>query len=116
MKGAAPQKFDFDEWMRLARCDPAEFERRRRVAIESAISHASARSQHKLRGLQWRIDMERQRARSPMAACIRISSMMWESVAGQGGLLEVLEALRTGDARRPRSVRREADILTFKPR
>src|SRR5690606_39594129 len=33
----------------------------------------------KLRGLQFRVDMERRRAKSPMAACIAISAMMHDS-------------------------------------
>jgi hypothetical protein len=71
---------DFDTWAELARTDKDEFERRRRAVIEGVIIAADPDSQPRLRALQWRIDMERQRARTPLAACIRISAMMWESI------------------------------------
>jgi Protein of unknown function (DUF3135) len=116
MTRSGTEKFDFDAWMTLARADPEEFERRRRAAIERAISRASLRSQPRLRGLQWRIDMERERARTPMAACIRLSSMMWDSVAGEGGLLRALEAFREGTLEELQGPRRGADILPFSGR
>ena len=69
--------FDFDEWAMLARTAPDEFEQRRRAVIESVIS--SSDHVRRLRGLQWRIDIERERARTPLQACVRLSSMMWDS-------------------------------------
>ena len=69
--------FDFDEWAMLARTDPDEFELRRCAVIESLIS--SSGHVRRLRGLQWRIDLERKRARTPLEACVRLSSLMWDS-------------------------------------
>ena len=69
--------FDFDEWAMLARTAPDEFEQRRRAVIESLIS--SSDHVRRLRGLQWRIDLEISRARNPMDACVRLSNMMWDS-------------------------------------
>ena len=69
--------FDFDEWALLARTAPDEFEQRRRALIESLIS--SSGHVRRMRGLQWRIDLERMRARNPMDACVRLSNMMWDS-------------------------------------
>lgn len=93
---AAPQfcfSFDFDEWARLARTDPFAFEARRLDTIESFLSQFPPPEQRRLRGLQFRIDMERRRARTPLAACIRISSMMWDSLLGRHGLKSALEQL-----------------------
>jgi hypothetical protein len=73
------QPFDFDAWAALAQNDPAEFELRRQQAIEALIQSASPTHQRRLRGLQFRIDMERARCRSPMAACIRLYQMTIDS-------------------------------------
>jgi hypothetical protein len=82
--------FDFDEWATLARVDPYAFEERRLALIENFLGQFPATEQRRLRGLQFRIDMERQRARTPMAACLRISSMMWDSLLGSHGLKSAL--------------------------
>ena len=79
-------KMDFDAWSAMARNDPEAFESMRLAAIEAAIASAPAAKRERLRRLQWRIDQERRRARTPLAACMRISRMMWRSVLGPGGL------------------------------
>jgi hypothetical protein len=68
--------FDFDQWARLARRDPAAFEARRMAMIERIIESADDDQRRRLRGLQFRIDMERRRARNPMDACMRLNRMM----------------------------------------
>ncbi|MCK7583290.1 MAG: DUF3135 domain-containing protein [Chromatiales bacterium] len=51
--------------------DPFAFEARR-LAIDRVVpSPVSPPDQRRLRGLQFRIDMERRRARTPMAACLQ---------------------------------------------
>lgn len=84
---------DFDEWATLARTDPGAFEARRLALIEAFLSQFPNADQRRLRGLQFRIDMERRRARTPMAACLKISSMMWDSLLGTHGLKNALDAL-----------------------
>lgn len=74
----AVSEFDFDEWARIAREDPAEFERRRVAAIEALIASAPDR-RARLEGTQWRLDRERELAHTPLKACLRISAMMWDS-------------------------------------
>lgn len=81
---------DFDQWRLLARSDPEAFESRRREVIDAAIARAPAKRQPRLRGLQWRIDLMRRRASTPLAACITLSDMMWQAFAGSNGLLERL--------------------------
>lgn len=71
------ENFDFDEWSTLANMSPKEFEDRRHHAIENVIANGT--NVRRLRGLQCRIDLERRRARTPLKACIRLSSMMWDS-------------------------------------
>lgn len=72
------ENFNFDEWSCLARVAPDEFETRRHSAIEKLIANGT--NARRLRGLQCRIDLERIRARTPLKACLRLSSMMWDSL------------------------------------
>ncbi len=74
----------------LAEQDPDAFERRRHEIIESALVRVPEERSQRMRRLQWRIDQERLRCRTPLAACIALSRMMWDSVTGNHGLLEVL--------------------------
>ncbi len=79
-------EFDFDAWSDMAKNDPETFEKMRLAAIEDVIEKAPEDNRERLRRLQWRIDQERRLARTPMAACLRISRMMWRMVLGEGGL------------------------------
>ena len=85
--------FDFDEWSRLAKTDPAAFETRRLALIEAYLHRFPPQPQRRLRGVQFRIDMERRRARTPMAGCLKLSAMMWESLLGDRGLKAALDSL-----------------------
>jgi hypothetical protein len=84
-------KFDFDEWAKLARDDPDEFERRRRATIDAFIASAPAQ-RRRLEGTQWRLDRERELAHTPLKACLRISAMMWESLLEMKSGLEGVAA------------------------
>lgn len=86
-------ELNFDQWAEIARTDPSRFEQMRLAAIEQCIGNAPPAQQQRLRRLQWRIDQERRRASNPLAACIRVSRMMWQSLLGQGGLCERLNTL-----------------------
>jgi hypothetical protein len=66
--------FDFDEWVVLAKTAPDEFEKRRRSVVENLISNSD--NIRRLRGLQCSIDLERIRARTPLKACLRLSTLM----------------------------------------
>jgi hypothetical protein len=71
--------FDFDRWADLAQQDPAVFERLRQLTVELAILKHSRRNRERLQGLQWRIDRVREQARTPMAACVHLSDLMWDT-------------------------------------
>ncbi|MBC7779951.1 MAG: DUF3135 domain-containing protein [Proteobacteria bacterium] len=77
----ATSGFDFDEWRRLHSADPQAFEQRRVAAIESVIAQAPTAIRPRLRGVQFRLDLERSRAGSDLAACLKTHAMMWESLA-----------------------------------
>ena len=82
--------FDFDHWAALARDDPDRFEELRRHRVDELIQRSAPQQQQRLRGIQFRIDMERRRASTPMGACVRIQSLMWDSVLGPDGFYERL--------------------------
>ncbi|MDJ0739608.1 MAG: DUF3135 domain-containing protein [Gammaproteobacteria bacterium] len=104
-------EIDFDAWAKMARNDPEGFEAMRQKAIAEVIDRAPAANRERLRRLQWRIDQERRLARTPMAACLRISRMMWRSVLGPNGLSDrfaELQRLFDGEVARPLPVEAEA--------
>jgi hypothetical protein len=85
--------FNFDDWARLAQTDPAAFEGRRQAWVEGLIAQAPDALRLRLRGLQFQIDMERRRARTPMGSCLRLSSLMWQTFAGENGFQAQLNDL-----------------------
>lgn len=109
---SASASLDFDHWARLAREQPLEFERQRRALIRRTIAQADSGSRDRLRRLQWRVDMERDRSADPLASCIRIYRMMWASFAGERGLVS---ALRTacGEATPSQPLWSQGRVLSF---
>ena len=108
MKEDATAEFDFEHWTSLAEHDPEAFERQREETIDAFIERAPAHMQQRLRGLQWQIDHVRGQSKSPMAACMRLSHMMWDRLVGEQGLLEALNSL-TGagsDTPKPKTLAR----------
>lgn len=88
MSGISKRTFVFDEWKKLAETNPKAFEFTRRRMIDSLI--AEAKASDRLRRLQWRIDVERQRSSTPLSACVRLSNMMLDFLYGNGGLAKTL--------------------------
>jgi hypothetical protein len=82
-------RIDFDEWVKIARENPQEFERKRRELINNFIVSAPPEQQKKLRELQVIIDAERAMSGTPLEACQRISAMMMEEVEKEGGLSDI---------------------------
>jgi hypothetical protein len=106
---------DFDEWAALAKTDPEAFEQRRQAAIDDFIGTAPEEYRQRLRGLQFRVDMERARASNPLSATIRISNMMWSAF---GEMREALNRAANGPEVRPAGPQdlHQAQILPFSPR
>ncbi|MCZ6855935.1 MAG: DUF3135 domain-containing protein [Gammaproteobacteria bacterium] len=72
----------FDVLAEMARNDPEGLETLRRSLTEAVIESASnEQTRKRLKGLQFRVDMERQRASTALLAAIRISEMMCRSLA-----------------------------------
>lgn len=95
-------KWDFNEWMNLASSDPEAFEARRQQVVHELIEESPRERRQRLRCLQWRIDQVRQRSSTPMAGCISLYGMMWESLLGDGGLAEALNQAAGASPPRPR--------------
>ncbi len=96
--------FDFDTWSSMARQDPAKFEAMRQQMIDDLIDSTPAHLRPRIIGLQWKIDQMRRQTNNPLAACIQISNLMWDSVLGEKGLLNAL--------RQPKSI---LNILKSRP-
>jgi hypothetical protein len=98
---------DFDELVRLYKTDPTAFEQLRRDLCEQLIESAPERMRQRLRGIQFKVDMTRRKARTPLSACLSLSKMMQES------LMELQAALNNpGEFLRQRTPT-EATVLPF---
>jgi hypothetical protein len=72
----------FDVLVDMARNDPQRLEQLRLELTSRVIDSAATEQKRKrLEGLQFRVDLERRRARSPLSATIKISEMMCHSLA-----------------------------------
>ena len=73
-------KLDFDELKQLHQSNPEAFEDLRSQIINEHLDgyQGNEESTRKLRGLQFKIDMERRRQRPAMGNCVKMSSMMWD--------------------------------------
>lgn len=105
-------KMGFEEWSALASDDPQAFEQLRGQVISDFLDHIPAEQQLRLRRLQWRIDQIRDRSSNPMSATIDLYSMMWDQLAGDGGMLEILGRMKVSGEKPLKS----AKILAFRPR
>lgn len=70
---------DFDKLKHLAETDPESLEQLRESMINDLIESAPEEYRRRLRGLQFRIDMEREKADTPISSCVAISQMMHDS-------------------------------------
>src|SRR3569623_2455619 len=82
--------FNFADRAALAKSDPQPFEEKRRAVIEQVIAAAPGKQQPRLRGLQWRRDIERGQCRHPLVSCTRMFNKMWAAVYGEGGRVDAL--------------------------
>ena len=72
----------FDVLVDMARNEPDQLEALRQKLTNNIINNVDdEHKRRRLQGLQFRVDMERKKAKSPLAATIRISEMMCQSLA-----------------------------------
>jgi len=109
--------FDFDEWLELSKRDPESFETRRLQSIEELINSAPEERQQRLRCLQWKIDRVRDKMATPLAACVAISDMMWDSLDKLNQLYHDCESVTSlKDGKRVMTPLPKAKIMQFSPR
>jgi hypothetical protein len=103
--------FDFDAWAKLAKDDPAEFERRRERMVRDAIDRAPPAFRQRLEGLQCALDLERKRSVTPLASCVRMNSLMW---IGFYRLRKQLMAKAPDASRAQTEPRRSAQVIPLR--
>ncbi|OPX54153.1 Protein of unknown function [Oceanospirillum multiglobuliferum] len=69
----------FDVLMELAQNHPEELEQIRIQLSQEILDDATPRLKQRLEGLNFRMNMERQRAKNPLQCCIRITALMHDS-------------------------------------
>ena len=74
------EKFNFDMWCELSQSNPEAFEELRQKTLDEFIEGVDEYRQHRLRCLQWKVDRVREMNPTPLAACVAISDMMWDSL------------------------------------
>lgn len=70
---------DHERLSQLVRDDPQAFETLRNELIADFIGHEPEKYQRRLRGLQFRVDCLRRLSHTPLAAFLKIQTLMWES-------------------------------------
>ena len=94
----------FDELVCLAETQPAEFESLRTLLCNELIEQAPESIQKRLKGMQFTIDMERQKNKPSLSNCQKISDMMSESLQElQEALSNPEEYLRNQALPKPRA-------------
>ncbi|MDH5232809.1 MAG: DUF3135 domain-containing protein [Gammaproteobacteria bacterium] len=83
----------FDYWRDLAEKNPELFEQKREQFLADFIQSSPNHVKRRLGGLQWQIDMERKRAKTPIQSAIKIYDMMWESLGENYRQLRKLQSL-----------------------
>jgi hypothetical protein len=73
---------------RMAKEDPEALEQLRLAHVEAIIAEAGESNERRLRGLQFRIDAIRRGSSNPMAACLRISKLMHDSLIDLNSVLQ----------------------------
>lgn len=101
-------EFDFDAWSTLARDDPAAFERQRAATLRATIAAAPEEFRQRLEGLQFRLNLERQRSATPLGACVRLNSLMW------AGFHRLRKELNDAASGAPARAARNAEVIQFR--
>lgn len=99
---------DFDELLELAENEPEALEALRQQHIQALLDESCPRIRRRLQGLQFQIDGVRRSQRHPLGACIKISSLMNQSMQS------LISQLNDATAEYPE--RKNAVVLPFRPR
>ena len=110
--------FDFEYWRKLASTDPKAFEKKRLDFLERLIADLPCEERKKrMRSLQWRVDMERRRAKNPVDSTLRIYRMMWDSVTRNQDELQKLISMLEGKPEKKSKIvdeEQKGNVLQFR--
>lgn len=70
----------FDTLMEMAQHDPQALEALRQKLTDEIVEQSNQKQRRKLEQLRFRIEGERYRAATPLASCIRLSSLMHDTL------------------------------------
>lgn len=70
----------FDTLMEMAQQDPQALEALRQKLTDEIVEQSNQKQRRKLEQLRFRIEGERYRATTPLASCIRLSSLMHDTL------------------------------------
>ncbi len=117
-----PELPSHEELSQLARDDPQAYETLRRELVESFIANAPDKYQKRLRGIQFRVDHQRQLSHTALGSTVLVYRLMWGSflclsstwqeLAGVGDRCGFFES-RPIEESLPKT---SAQILEFQPR
>lgn len=105
--------FDFELWAKLAKESPEEFDAMCSNSIQDIIQNAPQAQKHRLEGLQWKIDQISEMSATPISACIKISTLMWEHVIEEGGLQDHISTLTEPGDKMTNIPTENAEIVQF---
>lgn len=100
----------FDTLVEIAKEDPEQLERLRDALTQQLIDNAPTHRHHRLNGLQFKIDLERERAGSALSACITLSEMTHES------LQRLKEILTNPEEYLRNQTSHSAEVIPFEPK
>ena len=106
-------EFDFDEWAELNKKDPEAFEEKRVEWLTNCVIEAPQKYQKRLNGLMFHINTIRRLEKNPMQTCLKISSMMMDSLNDMRMFLNDLNAAVQGENEALQTNEMSADILQF---
>ena len=107
---------DVETLMEIARKDPSALNRIKQEAVNALIESADDSYKQRLRGLQWQVNMELNKSKTPMEGCIKICGMMHEKLWKLRAALQTqeereLEAFQESDVEH---MEQSAVILPFR--
>lgn len=95
------------EW---AETNPGLLDQWLQQEVNHIIENAPLKHKERLEGLQFRIEMEKRRAKTPLASCLKLSELMYDS------FFELKLALENGDSQTTQDLSQKAKVLPFKPK
>ena len=106
-------EFDFDEWKELHANDPEAFEEKRIEWLTHCIVDSPQQYHKRLNGIMFRVNAIRQIEKNPMQTCIKVSSMMMDSLNDMRSFLSELNHVLLTPDTQSNTEATSADILDF---